>query len=51
MVSRALETLLEEAKAQRLLGATLPERWIRLGAGLLFVAMGVWMLAGSWRQA
>ena len=34
-----------------LLGATLPERWIRLGAGLLFVAMGVWMLAGSWRQA
>jgi len=34
-----------------LAGASLPERWIRLGGGGLFVLLGVWMLAGAWRQA
>jgi putative Ca2+/H+ antiporter (TMEM165/GDT1 family) len=34
-----------------LLGATLPERAIRVGAGILFMLFGAWMLAGAWRSS
>jgi putative Ca2+/H+ antiporter (TMEM165/GDT1 family) len=32
------------------LGATLPERWVRLGAGVLFVSLGVWFVFGALRE-
>lgn len=33
------------------LGRVVPEVWIRRGAALLFIGIGIWMLAASWRSS